>query len=260
MADLSPRRPSLWSSVLELRATLEACALPYAYPFLLRGPEGEGRPVLLIPGFTNSDNATFFARDYLRRLGYEVHCWGQGANNGLRQDTFAALQTRVKEIHRSSGEQVSLVGWNLGGFYVRALANSQPQTVRSIVTVGTSFCMHTPRAVNRAITRLYSYLNPYQQTDEFFFNSELWETTPTVPSTSIYSKGDGLNDWQYCLDEPGPCTENVRVFGSHSGFAVNAMVFHVLANRLAQQPRDWQAYPQSVLLKSSKHLSPVVAG
>ena len=259
MTNVSRRRPSILRSVLEMRAALEACALPYAYPFLLRAARGEGRPVLLIPGFTNSDNATFFARDYLRRLGYEVYCWGLGANNGLKQETFKALQERVEEIHRASGQKVSLVGWTLGGFYARALANSQAEAIRSIVTIGTTFCMPNPRAVNRAITRLYSYLNPYQQTDEFFLSSELWETPPTVPSTSVYSKGDGVNDWRYCLDEAGPNTENVRVFGSHSGFAVNAMVFHVLANRLAQHPHSWQPYPQSVLMQS-KHVSHAAAG
>jgi pimeloyl-ACP methyl ester carboxylesterase len=182
-----------------------------------------------------------------------------GTNNGLKHDTFKALQERVREIHRSSGEKVSLVGWNLGGFYVRALANSEQQAVRSIVTIGTAFCMPTPRAVNRAITRLYSYLNPYQGSDEFFLGSELWETTPAVPSTSIYSKGDGINDWHYCLDKPGANTENVRVFGSHSGLTINAMVFHVLANRLAQQPQSWRPYPQSVLMQGA-HVGIAAAG
>ncbi len=252
MANVRRRRPSLLSSVLEIRAGLEACVLPWAYPFLLHGPRGEGRPVLLIPGFTNSDNSTYFARDYLRRLGYDVHCWGLGCNNGLGQETFRALQKRVQDIHRSSGQKLSLVGWSLGGFYVRALANSQPEAVRGIVTIGTTFCMPTPRAINRVITQLYSYLNPYQQTDTFFLSSELWETTPAVPSTSIYSKDDGISDWHYCLDKPGPRTENVRILGSHSGLAVNAMVFYLLANRLAQHPRSWQPYRGPALLRRDK--------
>ncbi len=252
MSDLRRSGPPLLNSVLEIRAGLEACALPYIYPFLLRAPRGEGRPVLLIPGFTNSDNATFFARDYLRRLGYDVYSWGLGANYGLRAETFEKLQQRLRNIHESTGQKVSLAGWSLGGFYVRALANSQAQMVRSIVTVGTTFCMPTPRAVNRVITRLYSYLNPYQQTDAFFLSSDLWETTPSVPSTSIYSKGDGINDWQYCLEKPAPRTENIRVFGSHSGLAVNAMVFYLLSNRLAQQPESWQPYVGPAFLQRAR--------
>lgn len=248
MSEMRRSGPPLVSSVLEIRAGIEACALLYAYPFLLRAPRGEGRPVLLIPGFTNSDNSTFFVRDYLRRLGYDVHCWGMGANYGLREETFEKLRQRLRDIHQSTGQKVSLVGWSLGGFYVRALANSHAQMVRSIVTVGTTFCMPTPRAVNRVITRLYSYLNPYQQMDAFFLSSDLWETTPALPSTSIYTKGDGINDWHYCLEKPGPRTENVRVFGSHSGLAVNAMVFYLLANRLAQHPESWQPYAGSGFL------------
>jgi pimeloyl-ACP methyl ester carboxylesterase len=238
---------------------MEACALPYAYSWLLRAPRGEGRPVLVIPGFTNSDNATFFVRGYLRRLGYEVHGWDMGTNSGLSFTTYAALQQRLHRIYESSGQSVSLVGWSLGGFYARALANQQADQVRSVVSVATTFCMPTPKAVNRAITRLYGHLNPYQQTDEFFRSSELWETTPAVPSTSIYSKGDGINNWEYCIDKVSARAENVQVYGSHSGLAVNALVYQVLADRLAQDPATWRAYAAPKFVQQLRG-KPAIAG
>jgi pimeloyl-ACP methyl ester carboxylesterase len=249
--------PSLINSVLEFRAGLEACALPYAYPLLLRAKRGRGRPVLLIPGFTSSDNATYFVRDYLRRLGYDVYGWGLGASNGLSADTFKKLEQRLADISSQTGQKVSLVGWSLGGFYVRALANKSPGLVRNIVTVGTTFSMPTPKAVNRVINRLYGHLNPYQQMDEFFQGSDLWEPTPVVPSTSIYTRGDGVNNWQYCLDKVGALSENVRICGSHSGMAINPLVYHVVADRLSQDVECWQMYKPPKILQGLTGATPV---
>lgn len=234
--------PSIINSLLEFRAGMEACALPCAYPFLKRAKRGDGRAVLLIPGFTASDNATWFVRKYLQDLGYQVYGWGLGVNNGLSADKFDALEQRLADIYQQRGEPVSLIGWSLGGFYARALANKHNTLVRQLVTIGTTFSMPTPKAVNRVINRLYGHLNPYQQMDEFFIGSDLWECTPAVPSTSIFSKGDGVNNWEYCLDDPGVRAENVQVWGSYSGMTVNPLVFHVLADRLAQGVIGWQPY------------------
>jgi pimeloyl-ACP methyl ester carboxylesterase len=221
-------------------------------PLLLRAKRGEGQPVLLIPGFTSSDNATWFVRKYLGRLGYDVYGWGQGANDGLSTENFEALRRRLTDIHQRTGRKVSLVGWSLGGFYVRALANKHSIQVRNIITVGTTFSMPTPKAVNRVINRLYGHLNPYQQMDAFFIGSDLWECAPPLPSTSIYSKGDGVNNWRHCLDKTGKLSENVQVCGSHSGLTVNPLVYYVLADRLAQDAERWQPFAAPKIVQ---HLS-----
>lgn len=242
MVSMKNGGPSLVNSLLEFRAGFEACALPGCYPALLLARRNPGQPVLVIPGFTASDNSTFFARQYLRKLGYDVYGWGQGTNNGLTAINFEGLEHRLLEIYQSTGKPVSLVGWSLGGFFARALANRHGAKVRSVITVATPFAMPTPRAVNRVINRLYGYLNPYQQMDEFFVSSDMWEPTPEQPATSIYSQGDGVNSWKYCLDGDGPRAENVRVFGSHCGLVVNPLVFFILADRLGQDPATWQQY------------------
>ena len=244
--------PSLVNSVLELRAGVEACLLPGSYPLLLLAERGEQRPVMLIPGFTSSDHSTYFIRQYLRRQGYDVYGWEQGANVGLIAAVFASLEQRLDDIYQRTGRPVSLVGWSLGGFYVRALANKHPDKVRSIVTIATTFSLPTPRAVNRVITRLYGYLNPSQQSDEFFISSDMWEATPPLPATSIYSEGDGVNNWRYCLDKESPRAENIRVYGSHCGLTVNPMVYYLVANRLAQDPADWQPFSSAQALSTCR--------
>lgn len=237
--------PSLVNSLLEFRAGFEACTLPGFYPALLLARHNPKQPVMVIPGFTASDHSTFFVRQYLRKLGYDVYGWGQGTNNGLNAASFESLEQRLGDIYQRTGRSVSLVGWSLGGFFARALANSHSDKVCNVITVATPFAMPTPRAVNRVINRLYGHLNPYQQMDDFFVSSDKWEPTPTQPSTSIYSQGDGVNSWKYCLDNEGSRAENVRVYGSHCGLVVNPLVFYVLADRLGQQPENWRPFTES---------------
>jgi hypothetical protein len=65
---------------------------------------------------------------------------------------------------------------------------------------------------------------------------------PPVPSTAVYSKGDGVVHWSACLEYQGERAENVEVHGSHTGMAVNPLVFHLLADRLAQAPDEWRPF------------------
>jgi hypothetical protein len=56
-----------------------------------------------------------------------------------------------------------------------------------------------------------------------------------APSTSIYSKLDGIVDWHASLLRESPNAENIEVIGaSHIGLGVNAAVLWAVADRLAQ--------------------------
>jgi hypothetical protein len=71
------------------------------------------------------------------------------------------------------------------------------------------------------------------------------EQSLTVPATAIYSKSDGVVHWSSCLGEAGAETENIEILGSHSGMAHNPVVFHVVADRLAQSEDNWQPFRRS---------------
>ena len=66
-----------------------------------------------------------------------------------------------------------------------------------------------------------------------------------VPATAIYSKSDGVVHWSSCLDYEGAETENIEIIGSHSGMAHNPLVFHVLADRLAQREGSWRPFERT---------------
>jgi hypothetical protein len=64
-----------------------------------------------------------------------------------------------------------------------------------------------------------------------------------VPTTSIYSKADGIAGWQACLNPKAPLAENIEVEdASHVGFVLNPKVLAVIADRLAQPQEKWKPY------------------
>jgi hypothetical protein len=68
-----------------------------------------------------------------------------------------------------------------------------------------------------------------------------------MPTTSIYSRSDGIVAWPCCIQNDNPHTENIEVHASHVGMGMNPMVLRILADRLAQPEGAWQPYRRSKL-------------
>jgi hypothetical protein len=73
-----------------------------------------------------------------------------------------------------------------------------------------------------------------------------------VPSTSIYSRSDGVAAWKNCVAITDHQSENVEIHSSHMGLVVNPVVFHIIADRLAQAEGLWAPFdrngPMAMLL------------
>ena len=248
MAEAKPVPPPspLWL-LAEGRAIGEFLTTWLTLPILRHGPEGDGHPVLLLPGFLASDISTTPLRRFLTGQGFSAHRWRLGRNLGPRGDFEERLMNRLVELHERHGRTVSLVGWSLGGIYARMLANRAPDLVRGIITLGSPF-NHDPRANHS--WRLFEYVSdrPIDEVPEEAF--EEIRTPPPVPSTAVYSRTDGVAAWPCCRDdEDGPLTESVEVPGSHLGLGVNPVVYHLLLDRLAQPEGEWQPFESSGLRK-----------
>jgi hypothetical protein len=63
-----------------------------------------------------------------------------------------------------------------------------------------------------------------------------------LPTTSIYSRSDGIVHWQSCLEQPGPERENVEVDCGHIGMGFHPLVLEVVADRLALPEGAWRPY------------------
>jgi hypothetical protein len=65
---------------------------------------------------------------------------------------------------------------------------------------------------------------------------------PPVPTTSIYSRSDGIVAWQCSLNPPGLLAENIELHASHIGLGLNPLAMVAIADRLAQDPKRWRRF------------------
>jgi pimeloyl-ACP methyl ester carboxylesterase len=236
------RPPGLGLLLAEMRGIFEFNASLMAAPILLRAPKGDGHPVLALPGFLASDLSMAPLRRYLTELGYDAHAWQMGRNLGGISRRRAALRDRLAEIHAGSGRKVSLVGWSLGGVYARDLALHAPDMVRYVVTLGSPFA-NDVRATNA--TRLYEALSGEVVGSDPDVVNALAGDLP-VPTTSIFSRADGVVNWRTCLLRPSAAAENVEVYlASHVGLGVNPAVLWAVADRLAQREGQFSQFDRS---------------
>src|SRR6187549_3898883 len=104
------RPPSRTLMFLEGRAIPELGAFLGALPLLSLAPNGDGHPVLVLPGLVASDVSTRVLRSFLKTRGYAVCGWRLGRNLGLRHDGVQdAMFDLVHELSDSHGRTVSLV-------------------------------------------------------------------------------------------------------------------------------------------------------
>ncbi len=236
--------PSLGLLLIEGRALGELATTYAVMPLLKRGPRGDGHPVLVLPGFLASDVSTTPLRRFLTGRGYATHPWKLGRNLGPREGVEDRLMERMLEVRRRHGRKVSLIGWSLGGVYARILANRSPRDVRCVITLGTPFNAD-PKANNS--WRLFEWVSGQRIDDVAPETFRQIRETPPVPTTSIYSRTDGVTSWRCCVDEEGPRAENIRVPGSHCGLGANPLVLHAVLDRLAQREGKWRRFRRSGL-------------
>ena len=241
---LSLRPPSLWQLLLEGRAPLELWASVLGFPLLQRAPRGDGHPVLVFPGLVAGDITTAPLRAYLQHLGHACFGWDQGVNLGPRHGVLAQCRARIAQLHADSGRRVSLVGWSLGGLYAREMAKLMPKQVRAVVTLGSPFAGH-PHATNA--WRVFELASGHSAMDPNL--RDRLRSAPKVPTTSIYSKSDGIVSWQCSVQSQGSQTENIEVLASHLGLGVNPLALYALADRLAQAEGSWKSFSRRGIRK-----------
>ena len=234
--------PSRTLMFLEGRAISELGAFLGALPLLSLAPKGDGHPVLVLPGLVASDTSTRPLRSFLKNRGYAVSGWRQGRNLGLRHGVQHAMVDLVQELNDTHGQKVSLVGWSLGGLYARQLAKMMPERVRSVITLGSPFASG-PKATNA--WRVYEMASGRRADEEDSrFGGSLAET-PSVPTTAIFSRTDGICAWQGCMEKTSAMSESIEVESSHCGMGHHQAAVYAVADRLAQAEGQWAPFDRS---------------
>jgi len=233
--------PSKTFLMLEFARTPWEMGVHYlARPILSRAPKGDGHMVMAIPGFMANDLTTKAMRRYLKRCGYQTSGWKQGTNYGYSEKVGANLEERISRLFKKHGK-ISLVGQSLGGVYACELARMYPHMVRFVITLGSPFA-DIENASN--VMWLYKRINGEDYSKKFDHELQRSQIPPPVPTTSVYSKTDGVVSWRSSdIDKHGhdQC-ESVEILGSHIGMAFNPYSLWVIANRLAQTEDGWQPF------------------
>ena len=229
--------PGPWLMMLEARAPWEYAAMLAASPWLARLPQGDGHPVLVFPGLGASDFSTGTLRNFLRERGYTPYPWQQGFNFGPRHGVLDACRQRLQHVADRHGQRVSMIGWSLGGIYARELAKEQPDHARGVITLSSPFS-GPPSATNA--WRFYEMVSG-QSVHDHELAAQV-KRPPGCPTTSLYSKTDGVVSWKCSLNDPAPLCENIEVHASHIGMGMNPLAMIAIADRLGQDPQQWRPF------------------
>lgn len=61
-----------------------------------------------------SDRSTVVLRGFLRHMGYQVHGWEIGRNDGA-PELLDGAEAKLQELAEAERAPVSIAGWSLGG-------------------------------------------------------------------------------------------------------------------------------------------------
>ena len=221
------------------RAFAEIITLNLTRSQLFRlAPRGDGHPVMVLPGFLGGDGYNSALRRFLTSLNYAVHGWGLGRNLGPRNGVLEQLRERIVYLTDRYDGPVSLVGHSLGGIFARELAREYPDRVRQVISLGSPF--GEGRMTASIPARLFIALNP---PEELPVDQDLLHEAPPVPTTAIYSRGDGIVNWQTTVQQNGHTkTQSIQVRGSHCGMTLNPSIWYLVAERLSLPADGWQRF------------------
>ncbi len=201
-------------------------------------PRGDGRPVLLVPGFLAGDWTLRVLEGWLQRIGYRAYPSGIFLNVQHSERMLAVLRRRVAEIQKETDSKVSLIGHSRGGLLAKVLSQRKPKTIEQVIALGspladwTDLAAVTHHAVGLVrVANELAYGRRLNPEGRFTYDLKL---APLVPTTSIFTRADDVVNFRSCLRPDVPA---IPVWGSHNGLVVNPEVYRVVG-RLLARPRN----------------------
>jgi pimeloyl-ACP methyl ester carboxylesterase len=168
---------------------------------------------------------------------------GLRLNAGCAEQIVSRLQEQLWALACEREQPVVVIGQSRGGALARSLAVREPEHVKALAMLGSPVCdplavsprvLRTVRLMARlgdlGISRVFSTSCAEGNCCETFWEDMSAPLAPHVEAVSVFSRSDGIVDWQACLD---PYARNVEVDSSHCGMSVHPDVYEVLAGMLA---------------------------
>jgi triacylglycerol lipase len=234
--DATTPRPRLGLPQPRLAAEWLSTRDRYGWP---QAPPGDGRPVLLIPGFLAGDASLARMADWLRTGGWEPIRSGIAWNTDCLEPTVERLRDRLKDAADTHGRPAVVIGQSRGGSVGRALAVLHPELVDTLITLGSpltdqlAVSGRTWASIG-AVAALGSAGVPGMLSLRCLRGHCCARTraalTAEFPASvrfiSLYSRSDEVVRWQSCLD---PAADQLQVVSSHVGMAFERSVWERLA-------------------------------
>ena len=221
------QRPTIQKTLGEITAPLDWLSLGVRARQLREAPDGDGRPIMVLPGYRASHRAMFPLAQFLRSKNYRVRHWGLGTNRG---EIYDYVELIGEQLRSERGAPLTLIGWSLGGVVAREIARLYEPHVRELITMGTPV-IGGPKytiAGDRFAKQQEIDLDEYEKYVHAINSIGL-----SQPITAFYSKRDGIVGWQAAVDPYNPQTRNIEVGATHLGIGVNAKVWLEIAETLA---------------------------
>lgn len=240
--------PRYWALAKELHVGHEiGSATARAFATRLHRPayDGDGSPVLLIPGFLAGDYSLSLLGRTLRSHGYRTYRSTIRSNISCANDAALHLERRLESIVERRDEKVRIVGHSLGGMLARGLAVRRPDLVGGVVTLGSP--MMAPGSAHPLLMTAAGMLVRLSRAGIPGLMSEdcvagecarlTWEEfhgqlSPDVELACLYSRWDGMVDWRSCIHPEGV---PIEVRASHIGMAIAPAVHDLVVAELARQ-------------------------
>jgi pimeloyl-ACP methyl ester carboxylesterase len=205
-------------------------------------PPGDGRPVMLVPGFLAGDQTLTRMAVWLRTGGFILTRSGISWNTRCMEPTVADLERRLERAVEQTGERALLVGQSRGGTIARVLATLRPDLVGSLVTLGSPLLDQLavkPHVWAPILTvgMLGTLGVPGMFTIECLNGDCCARTRAAITApfpddvafVSLYSRTDEIVNWESCLDS---AAKQIEVDVSHLGMGFSREVWETIADEL----------------------------
>ena len=208
-------------------------------------PKGDGAPVVVVPGFLGSDIYLYELYWWLARIGYKPYFSNIGWNANCLNVLAEKLTETIKQAHAETGRKVHLIGHSLGGILSRSVAAQNPDLIASVTTLASPFRgvrshPQVLRMSEQIRRRIFLKIDKTEHPQCFTGFCDcpavtvLQNSLPDeIRQTAIYTKTDGIVDWQSCVLRDAE--KDFEVTGTHIGLAFNFQVYKTIAARLASE-------------------------
>ena len=210
-------------------------------------PKGNGKPVILVPGFLGSDTYLIELFLWLRRIGYQPSMSRIGQNAECPELLAEKLLETVCTVVAQTERKVTLIGHSLGGTLARSVGVRRPDLIDQVITLGSPIRSIRAHPLVLAVARIVKFridMGRYRQPSCFTRECQCtfarFLTEASLPKTidvaAVYTKTDGVVLWQSCVQEDSD--RNMEVKGTHCGLAFNPAAYKIIATELSRCPKE----------------------